>query len=899
MSYDIFSQQRLLQLLRKLDDLLGDYVKAAGGDLSSAVTTFTTADTKTALASGDRLGVTLGKIDKWLQDLHKVAYSGEYKDLKNALGLDVTLAVSGAAADAKITGDRLLAISTQIANLITAIESGMSTDASVELIDIRNGYDGTTHASAGNAVRAIGDELTALRSSLQDYIDQSAVTGLYYDSTSYQLYLTDANGDTIGDPVTIVSGSGGGGGGNQYTITLQNLLDSRNITTSEGMPAVISFKYTSLDDTETDDGAGVATITVNGVKAATFSVEQGNISKDISQYLTVGDNTVRLRVDNSEGSYRTLTYTITVITLSISTTFNSMSTVSGAVGFQYTVVGAGAKTVHFLIDGSEIGTEVVESSGRSRTYNIAAQTPGAHTLKVYAELVSGEITLISNTLVIGFIWISDAMTNPAILSTFAGTTAIQGTNLTIPYMVYDPLTESASVVLSVICGGVTYSTKTLTVDRTAQEWVCQDYPVGSVTFRLQCGVTVLDIVVAVSASDVLVDAVTDGLVFHFDPTGRNNAEENPAQWTNGTVSAAFTDIGFTAADGWQTDEDGASVLRILPGGEVAIPYKPFATDARSTGLTIECEIATHNVRNYDTVVLSCLSDGRGFKIASQYAELISEQTDLSMQFKEDEKVRVSFVVEPRTINRMIYIYIDGILCRAIQYPDNDNFQQAVATGLTIGAEASGIDIYRIRIYGKSLNRAEMLDNFIADRGNLTEKIEMAERNDIFNTAGDIVATKLPVTLPYMIISCPELPQFKGDKKNCTVTFVNQAEPARSYTAEGVQIDVQGTSSAGYKKKNFKIKLKNGLTYTQSGEEAEQYKLREDSIPASVFCLKADVASSEGANNVELVRLYNDIVPHKSPAQVTDERVRVGIDGVPIVVFWQNTTTGVTRFWGIV
>ena len=67
-----------------------------------------------------------------------------------------------------------------------------------------------------------------------------------------------------------------------------------------------------------------------------------------------------------------------------------------------------------------------------------------------------------------------------------------------------------------------------------------------------------------------------------------------------------------------------------------------------------------------------------------------------------------------------------------------------------------------------------------------------------------------------------------------------------------------------------------------------YKLREDSLPASVFCMKADVASSEGANNVELVRLYNDTVPHKAPPQENNPQVRVGIDGVPCIIFWHNT-----------
>ena len=66
-----------------------------------------------------------------------------------------------------------------------------------------------------------------------------------------------------------------------------------------------------------------------------------------------------------------------------------------------------------------------------------------------------------------------------------------------------------------------------------------------------------------------------------------------------------------------------------------------------------------------------------------------------------------------------------------------------------------------------------------------------------------------------------------------------------------------------------------------------YCIREDAIGTNTFTFKADVASSEGANNVELVRLYNDACPYKTPPQTVDPKVRQGIDGFPIVIFWNN------------
>lgn len=724
-------------------------------------------------------------------------------------------------------------------------------------------------------------------------LEQDEETGLVYPT--YKGVRSEN-----GIPLAATGGGGGGGsgGGLDYTISLKNELESRTIVVPDGAAAELKFRYSSVDEDGYDDGAGVGTVLIDTVKVATVNVQQGSNTVDVADYLTAGEHQVKIKVSNSEGSTKSLTYTVTLISLSMGTTMDAMGTYSGSVVFYYTPVGTGNKTIHFLMDGVEIGNEVVASSGKSRSFIIPEQEAGGHLFTSYAELTMDGTVVKSNTITLGMLWVSDSMSEPAILSTFTQETAVQGENLTIPHMVYDPQSETTTVTYTILNADKSvYSTKNLTVDRTVQEWVVQDYPIGNVVFRITCGAASKDFTVAVSESSVDVKPITDSLAFLFDPTGRSNLEDDPAAWSDGSVTATFEGVGFTGADGWLTDADGASLLRILPGGEVSIPFKIFETDARNAGATIEVEMATHNVRDYDTVVMSCLSGNRGFKIASQYAQIRSEQSEVSMQFKEDTKVRVSFVVEPKNLHRLIYVFVDGIMCGAVQYPTSDNFAQSPPVGITIGADSSGIDLYRIRVYTKGLTRHEVLDNYIADRPTLAERVNASKRNDIFDISDNIVVSKLPATLPYMIIKCAALPQYKGDKKTCQIEYVNPADTARSFTAVDAEIDVQGTSSVGYKKKNFKIKLKNGITYTVSLEKTEEYKLREDSIPASVFCMKADVASSEGANNVELVRLYNDTVPYKTPAQETDSRVRVGIDGLPCIIFWQNSSTNELRFHG--
>ena len=710
--------------------------------------------------------------------------------------------------------------------------------------------------------------------------------------------LTDKQKIQARTNLGITSTGEGGGSYSTYTVSLTNLMDSRIMSVAANSKAELLFSYTSVDEDGENDGDGIGTIYVGNVKVATVKISQGEHVLDVSGYLSAGTNDVKIKVENTEGLSKTLSYSVNVVTLSISTTFDLFTVCKSDITFYYTPVGEGTKTVHFLMDGFEFDTVEVTSSGRSQPHVIPMQKHGAHILEVYAETTVDEVTVVSNRLKLGLLHIEENNMTPVLCAIFDTEEAVQGTTLTIPYFSYNPTSEMTDVSMYVIgSDGEVFSDRTLSVDRKQQTWSVQEYPVGNTTFRLSIGDIKLDFVVSVTDSGVVFEPISDSLVFTFNPSGRNNNEDTPGQWTNGNVTAEFSGVGFSGADGWLDDTEGNTVLRLLPGGTMTIPFNLFATDKRDNGVTVEVEMATHNVRDYDSIVMSCLSGGRGFLIASQYAQMNSEQSEISMQFKEDERVRVSFVVEPRNLNRLIYVYVDGIMCGAIQYPADDNFAQNPAVGITIGAESSGIDVYRIYLYDKGLTRNEIVNNYIVDRSTLAERLTAYENNNLLDVSEEIVISKLPASLPYMVISCDELPQYKDHKKTCEITYVNPSDSSRSFTASGVEIDVQGTSSAGYKKKNFKIKLKNGLMYTKGAVPAEAYMLREDSIPVSTFCLKADVASSEGANNVELVRLYNDTCPYKTDAQVADPRCRVGIDGLPMIVFWHNTATNVTQFWG--
>lgn len=807
------------------------------------------------------------------------------------------------------------------------------TGISREIIDARTRFkDTATYESIGDAIRAIDEDLQILTEQMAEFVGSSAIDGLYYEGN--KLWVA-SNGQPIGDPVTIVSGSGGGGGGDaSYVISLINLLDTSRPSYAIGEKVILEYKYTSKDSEGYSDGSGTGTLTVGGIKRATFSVSQGENILDITDYLTAGENNVVLQVANSDGSYRSLRYVISIVSLSVTTPLEDMKIYEGAVTFPYIVTGSGTKVVHFIMDGNEIGSDTIQTSGRSSSYNIPVQPDGGHIFEIYAEITSGATTLRSNILRRGMMWYSSTMTTTAILINNTIISTTQGETLTIPYLVYTPNLSETEIELIVLDeDGKIYSKKPLTVDGTEKIWTTQDYPAGLTTFKIKAGVVEAATQIQVKPSNFTKTIIQDGLMLEFSSAGRDNSEENPENWSydlkddlgnpQETIGASFSGFGWANADGWyQKTEDGVNfqtVLRFLPGNTMSIPFSPFSQQTiKQTGLTIEAEFATHDVKDSETTIVATYKDGKGLIIQASSAQLSATAAAISTRFREDSRIRITFAIEPSSANSFIYVYVNGILSGVTRYSSADDFTQDNL--ITIGADTSGLDLYTLRFYRRSLSAEEQLNNFIVDRPTLIERIKIDEQNNIFNEAGDITVNTLPLSVPYVILECEELPQFKGDKKKKkTMTFVDPINTNRSFTATGCQFDVQGTSSQGYPRKNYKIKLEDGIIYTDTNiRDVNGFPVFEGGISGRYICLKADFASSENANNVMLTDYYESLTPFdtvdgkEKPYPPTDEepdekngghvsfvdaRCRRAIRGFGCVVFWKNTTTNEVSFIG--
>lgn len=719
-------------------------------------------------------------------------------------------------------------------------------------------------------------------------IENHIIDDWMMDEAGY-LYLL-SNDNVVVGPIGPFQANGNGGGNSTFEITITNLLDSRVITVPEGERVVLRFNYSSVDSESMDDGPGIGQVLVGGTARHTFSAVQGENEVDITSFLASGTNNVSIRITNSENVSKLLAYTITVAAVYLASSFDASVPYTGAINFVYTPTGIAEKTVHFELDGEELGTASISTSGRQQSYTIPAQSHGSHILRVWFTCDIAGTTVPSNVLYYSLICTTEGNTTPIIAVASPPLTGVEQYNSIVKkYRVYNPASLTSAISLEVNGEVLT----NLTVDRTEQTWTYRADDIGELTQTIRCGDVYVSWTQTVTESSIKVDAETEALALYLSSYGRSNNEDDPAVWQSDTVSCEFNNFNFVS-DGWLQDDDEITVLRVTGDARLHIPYRIFAYDFRTTGKTLEFEIATRDVMNYDAEVLTCYSGDRGFKITAQQLRLASEQSELGSRYKENEHIRVTFVAEKKSENRLLLCYINGIMSGAVQYPEDDDFSQATPVGITVGSSDCTTDIYTIRAYDNDLTRHQILDNWIADTQKSSDRLARYTRNDVYDEYGQIVISKLPKDLPYLVIQGSDLPQFKGDKKDCSGYFTDPTNPERNFSFSDAQIDVQGTSSQYYYRKNYKIKLKNGLIM-YDGSTLSTYQMNDNAVPTDTFTMKADVASSEGAFNVVLSMLYNDLCPYKTPAQEADPKVRQCIEGFPIVIFWNNGTE--TKFLG--
>lgn len=344
---------------------------------------------------------------------------------------------------------------------------------------------------------------------------------------------------------------------------------------------------------------------------------------------------------------------------------------------------------------------------------------------------------------------------------------------------------------------------------------------------------------------------------------------------------------------------------------------------------------------------------KGLVFSANRASFKTLGDDIHVYFQDEKRTRISYVFETLDSERIIKVYINGILSQVLPYNEYSVTWDDLST-FKIATNNCGLDIYEIVSYDKSLSALEIVQNYIASLP-YGEHFEKSELNlgldaNVINklkeneeVPEDILLSLQRLKIPYMILEAPVLPlakkksgtEIKKGVCNCSIKYVDPVDVQDSFeTYYNVRLGVQGSTSAVYPTKNFELNLRKVLeqsyinksgktkykelktliqTISRQGKadlvEKINYSLKNNrkyclrkneagepiSEYGSKFVLKADFASSEGANNVELVRYYNDTLTkfYKSYPQKRQEElgkditIRYGIDGKPLLLFWKS------------
>jgi hypothetical protein len=788
------------------------------------------------------------------------------EDLENALKnidvtTDTTLTKTGKAADAKATGDAIKKVKEDVANIDVATD--------------------TTLAVSGKAAdaKATGDKIKKISDDLKN-------TMPYYPIATEEQARAGVDDTVMMTPLKVAMaceefGGSGGGGGNVNVATLKSSFTGGNY--AYGSPIDIRYRFASPVS-----GDGTLHVMVDSVETVTETVPQGTNRVTLND-LNKGNHTITMYVvDASETFTDTLSFSVRVGTLDITSTFDDSTdfNIVNVIKVPITIDTISIDPIYLVqtIDGVE--TRLSAQNGYN-VITLPTMSAGAHKVLFHAE--SGFYK--SQTLTYNII-IEDA-DNLTLITDFDTKTIQYKDMLEIPYRVS--------------MKGQTKFTAQYYVDDTVVKEV--EIPSGTnvwATSTLDIGAHTLKILVttkdgsksAYIEENVIVQArdytpmepVKDAsLLCWFDATGRTNQDIGKETWTDKSgkgVVATLHNFNYNT-NGWENN-----ALKCNGQAYVEIDLEALADNA-PYGMTVDIRYNTRDVGNQDACVLEMRGNdtySKGFAIDTEYMYMNSASSQLKSTVEQDSISKATFVIDRD--NKIAKIYNNGVLTETFLMQDSENFTNN--TKIFLGTKLETVDskwvpnvfgnceIYSFRVYARALDSEEIVKNFVADIPDMDEQ----QAKYLLNYEN---------AMPTMYFYGDTSAMTKENKVPLRIKYIsgNADEYGASFDLENCQVGWQGTSSLQYAVKNYKIKLKNpdGSKY--------KYSPFKNGILEDTFCLKADYMESSHANNTGMAKFINDeLYDTKVPPQQTNSKVRTAINGFPIQLYIAKDSASTPVYMGV-
>lgn len=642
----------------------------------------------------------------------------------------------------------------------------------------------------------------------------------------------------------------------------------------------------------------------------------------VDGYLSQGTNNIVIKIQGQSTYAATQASVSYVISdLAVTSDFQFQNIVSGEVNVPYHVEGSGTKYVEVYLDNVLMDESSYNDSKADATKTVPVSSPGKHNIQIRAYVVNNSTKFYTDVLYYDFAAVggSDTLFLAAAVTKGLGESLSLGVEqygeLNFKWAVYSPKEQVVNV--EFLMNNKLLSTATST-NGVVNDFIYVANEDGAKTLTVNYANSSLDFNVEVDKSDLDVKEATEGLVTKLSAKGRSNNESNPAVWENNGVTVSFEGFAWNETQGWNNGQ-----LVISKGASIEVNISPFDGDVTSTGKTIELEFQTASIIDGNGTICECVNPltGAGIVITPTSAVLRSAGgSEVVERFKDNEKIKVCFIINRNstvTDKQLMFIVTDGIHSRCASYGANDTFYGTDTLKFT--SDAATIKLDTIRIYNRALTVDEELNNVMIDSDNL---VGMYSKNDIYEEGTNKVSVeKVSAHIPVLIFTGDIETLLRASDKNtsvrCDIQFINNQNPKYAFHVTNAKVKLQGTSSLGYPRKNFRFYTDETdicKIYDYAGELIAdgKFSFKEGAQPVTCWCLKADFAESSGSHNTGIAKLWNKVMKDvklddqyvcrtqaqkKAFANNYEYDVRTTIDGYPIVCFYRQTATSELVFLG--
>ena len=739
-------------------------------------------------------------------------------------------------------------------------------------------------------------DTTTLNEIIQAYKDGTlgnGSSGGISETKFYELLNSKINVSVVNEMTEkYLNGELSGGGSGAVSPTIETSYPSESvIEEGQRLDIDIYFQTPNLGD-------GVCYITVNGIEIDYYpTVSQGdNIIKIENKYITKTSNTISIYVKDRVGmTSNKLNFKVISGGISLTTTFDY--TVDYVVGqnilfpFYTTTELSGTITLEMVIDGIPLDPIECANGYNSLYLNKYITGVGVHAVKMQAFVGDYHSKILNFNVVI-------SSSTQLILSTdlLEGTKFEYGNPIQMSYRI----SKLGSEVFTVEFYIDEILVRTSNVQTGNYYWTIS----GT---QMNIGVHKLDIIAygtggdraSVSVNIEIVQGeftpivnVDQGMVIFLDSDGYTNEQQNKEIWVDKTGNGhngELINFNFTT-NGWnptvaEVDDNGNEVAVKYNGlvcnndAYVRIPYKPFLENVIN-GYTMEIVFTPEHSGNENARVLEYVdhdSPYTGVFIDILEANIKSESETsmgtVDLDYESGE-IQIDFVIDRE--NKMCLMYVNGIVSRYWMLSDSGTKRENFAidtdyiyinfSGLS-DEFCGGTNIVRKFIgYERALTHDEIIQNLIANQPDLASMQAMYKWN---------YETQIPKLYVY------------GDISNCSTTNpsyvrLRYESPDSSKYGESFDMEssnspfyLQGTSSLGYTRKNYRFVL-----IDSNGKEYFHEMYPGNALAESTYTCKCDYVDSSMCSNVCLAKIANDCIYPASftPAQKANAKRRVSIYG---------------------